>query len=182
MALYQVDIEKQFNTEFWTNRYILNAPSLDAARESGILISISERAFHTNRAFFTTLRTRTLAENDGVFVNVPIGQAGLFASNTSYLPLFNVCRVDFAVPTGRPSRKFYRLPVEEGMVNDEVFSTDILDAITTNLVSLIGTLQAQGTPLVDPQGQEILAPTVYTKVAMRQLRRGSKRRARPVLN
>lgn len=181
MPLYQIDVEKQMGMEFWTNRYLVRAASLTAAAEGGSRIVAAERDMHTARAFFTQYRARTVAKNDGLFVNVPVAQSGLRAADTSYLPLFNVMRVDFQVASGRPSRKFYRFPLQEGDVNDGVIGAGLVSSISDRLSDLIAAMADANTPIVDPDDQDWLNLAIYTPVGMRQLRRGSKRKAKPIL-
>lgn len=183
MALYHVDVEKTLVGEFWTNRYVVSTTTLSNADEAADLIVSAERAFHREDITFTKVRTRTVAPGDDIYSSRPISAPGLLATSGPYLPLFNVARVDFiAEGGGRPSRKYYRMGICAGdMVVDFTLPNAILSALEGSLAALIGDLEANASPFVDVDGQALSDPTAYAAIAMRQLRKGSRRRTEPIL-
>lgn len=175
MPVFKVDVEKTTNNEYWTNRYFVMADNLTAARDLGGAISVAEQAFHASAVKFTRFRVSDLEPDSDVYVTVPVNASGLQADDTSLLPLFNVLRVDFGPPVGRPSRKFYRGVLRETHINGDAVSGLIIDLAVNALTPLL----SQG--LVDIDGQIITSVRAALMVGMRQLRRGSKRRANPIL-
>jgi hypothetical protein len=94
-----------------------------------------------------------------------------------YLPLFNVMRVDLSPAMGRPSRKFYRIPVPESAQDNGQFVAGWTSGINGNFIPQL--LAVNG--LCDESGNDIVTIGMSPTVGMRQLRRGSRRRTQPVL-
>jgi hypothetical protein len=177
MPLYQLDIEKAFGSEFWTNRYILNAASLSAAVASIGGVINAERNITDQNVSFTRCRVADLDPNTDQYTIVPLNQVGARANLTNLLPLFNVLRVDFGVAEGRPSRKYLRGVLVEGDIDFTTISTSALTFFDTNYVDLLVPFDSY----VDVDGEPIISGSVYPQVAMRQLRRGSRRRTEPII-
>lgn len=177
MTLYKVDIEKSLGTEFWSNRYFVEAETLTAAQGLANQISTAELGVHTDLVVLTKFRVSTAAPGDDVYIVVPINIHGLMGTTGAVpLPLFNVARVDFGVATGRPSRKYLRGGYTEGDINGNVFTSGTIGNLQTYATTLAGLAG-----LVDESGQDFLFGVVFEKIAMRQLRRGSKQKARPII-
>lgn len=183
MPIFQVDIEKNYISEFWTNRYLLQAANIVDARSAGQLIVDAERTFHKSWITFTKYRTRTVVEGDDAFITTPLNIQGSWDVAGDAWPLFNVVRVDFTTQgLGRPSRKFYRCGLSDGNVNNGgVLAPDTVNLFLLSLSDLIEVLNSSTTLWVDPDNQIINSAVIYPQVGMRQLRRGSKRRATPIL-
>lgn len=178
MTLWKIDIEKVHLGEFWTNRYIVDANDLGAAHLIGGDIVEIEQTVHKSPVTFTKYRTSDMSVGTDIYTTTNINQPGLDANIVSYLPLFNVVRVDFStVGSGRPSRKYLRVLIDEANQNNGVLVNDFIAFMNTNYASLMQGLQG----FVDVDGQAISNGSTYPLVAMRQLRRGSKRRVEPVL-
>lgn len=79
---------------------------------------------------------------------------------------------------GRPSRKYFRLPVYESDQSSGLLEPILVNFIDTTITAVIND---GGPNLCDLQGQLLTNVAVFGNVSMRQLRRGSKRRATPVL-
>lgn len=173
-GLWVVDSEKVYQGEYWTNRYIVQAPDLAAAHAIAMGIVATERSAHQVQVLFTKVRTSDGQPNTDVYQVTNINEFGQRAATGDLLPLFNVVRVDFNVSGGgRPSRKYLRGILTE---SDISFNT-IITGTVTSLETLYATPLAALTGFVDVDGQEIVSGQVYPNVAMRQLRRGSKRKA-----
>jgi len=177
MPLFSLDIEKSLGNEFWTNRYILQLDDLTQAIFAGNTITGYELAIHTTLVNFTRYRVADLDPTTDLFVIVPIGQAGDRTPPGEYLPLFNVVRVDFPAGNGRPSRKYLRLPITEPEQVGGVLQTSLTSIILTEYAVPLGDFAQY----VDVDGQGLGAGVVHPNVAMRQLRRGSKRKLTPPL-
>lgn len=175
LQIYQIDIEKGNETERWTNVYHVQTSSFINAHTSGDLIVAQEKRLHTQHIQFLQMRIRpypSAGQQGTVYQLSGVGDR----SAGEFIPLFNVGRVTFTVEQGRPSRKYYRLPVGEG---EQQYGTFLTSFVTTINAILVDFLNIAG--LCDESGNEFLAVTLVPTVGMRQLRRGSKRRASPVL-
>jgi hypothetical protein len=177
MAIYVVDTEKELNGEFWTNRYLIEAASLEDANTTGSQIISREIEFHYNPVLFTRYRVRDNNPGTDLFQTVPINQQGAKGLNNSQvLPLFNTLRIDFPAGVGRPSRKYYRGCLTELDINGANLDFNGVGLTIENALD-----QFVLYPLVDPQGSDLQRGVLWPRVQMRQLRRGSKRRTTPVL-
>lgn len=183
MPIFKVDIEKRLDGEFWTNRYFLQAGDLSTANAEANNLLMAEEAFHRVGVQFLKMRVSDIVPNTDNFIVTPLGSNGQVAKNGSYLPLFNAARVDLSTSgVGRPSRKYYRLPLCAGdVVADYQFASALAGVITTELNTAISNLSLSGTPLVDVDGQVLNSVVAYVNIGMRQLRRGTKQRTNPIL-
>lgn len=174
MAIFKVDVQKQFAGESWTNRYLIDQTDLVSASLNANLIVSAERQFHPVQVEFTLVRTSDLVQGTDQFITVPLNLAGLGPNIGDWLPLFNTVRVDFSAGLGRPSRKYYRAILDEGNQTNGTLITELRNTIEGELLNLL-----ENIALVDPQGSPLSNPQVAARVQMRQLRRGSRRRATP---
>lgn len=184
MALFKVDTQKTYGGEFWTNRYIISAGSIENAQEGGLIIIEAERTWHRTFVHFDKLRVSSFTPGDDAFIVTPYDADGeVTPSSGGVLPLWNVLRADLAVEGfGRPSRKFFRCGLMAGDITLDFTATgDILSAVVPGITEMIAELQTNVSPLVDVDGQPITGAVSFGLVAMRQLRRGSRRRTEPVL-
>ncbi len=175
----QLDIEKVYQNEYWTNRYLLDGALGDAAvttaRET---IIAAERAVTYSGVLFTRTRLGTLLPGDDQYSIGQLNLPGLRSQGAAKLfPLFNVIRVDFSTGFGRPSRKYLRGCLLGAEVDGPSVAAGTITLVTNNFVTPLVNEQVY----VDPQGDNITAGSVSALVGMRQLRRGAKRRSTPVL-
>jgi hypothetical protein len=178
MPLWKVDVEKLFGAEYWTNRYIVDAPDIDTAGSKAAAIAQIERTVHRDLVTFTRWRVDDGVKDTDVFMITTMNVPGQYAAGAfPWLPLFNVAVVDFAVTLGRPSRKYLRLPLLEEDVHNGQLIAGVITHLNTNYVNPLVMLEGY----VDVDGQNILSGAVKPAVGMRQLRRGSKRKAQPVI-
>ena len=169
-----VDIEKLYQGEYWTNRYIVAAADLIAAQSIGSQIVGIERAIHLSPVLFTRYRVSDGVKDTDVYI---VANLNLFGTgnldNAAMLPLFNVLRVDFNTQGGgRPSRKYLRGVLQENNIAYNDINAPALTNYNTNYATPLAALAG----FVDVDGQEIVQGSAYPFVAMRQLRRGSKRK------
>lgn len=176
MAIFQVDVQKQIGTEYWTNVYHVNAADITAAGVLAAFIVNQERSFHTLDVNFVSYRVSTFPESDGEYLIQTVNLPGEAAAGTSMLPLWNVARVDISVGLGRPCRKYYKVPLYESTTEGQAIVLATRDLIDDAVAAMCA---AGG--ICDPQGQEWVAGQTFVNIAMRQLRRGSKRRLEPVI-
>lgn len=174
-GIWQIDIQKQLGTEYWTNVYFSDAGTLPAAKTVGDNLVANEKLIHANIVNFIQMRIRPYPSGGQQGTVYQLSGVGS-VSTADYLPLFNVARVTLTVASGRPSRKYYRLPVGEADQANGTFIPAKVSSLNTSLASFITTAN-----LTDESGNVFTAATVVPTVGMRQLRRGSKRRATPVI-
>ena len=184
MARFQIDTQKTDGVSFWTNRYFVEAADINAAMTAGVDIIITgETLIHTPGVTINFIRASTVTPGDLVFRTSPRSDVGTLGLGGEPLPLFNCVRVDFGVSSGRPSRKFYRSRLGGGDLQPTYEWSDTrISAISAAVTNMMADLSSNSTPLVDPQGQLLFGHTTFSKIAMHQLKRGSKRRTTPVLS
>lgn len=176
MALYKIDIEKSMEGEFWTNRYLVNESDLSGAALHVATLVQAEQVFHGTAVLFTKARVSDMQPDSDTYTTLPLNLSGGQADEGVFIPLFNVVRVDLGVLVGRPSRKFYRGVLRESHISFNTVYAPLAVLIQTTLMSMI-----QSVPVCDPDLQLIQSVAVSPNVGMRQLRRGSRRRATPVI-
>jgi hypothetical protein len=177
MPVFRLQIEKFHSNanEYWVNRYFLNAASLADATLASNGIVDAEKALYMPEITITKSHVDDNAPNTSVFEtvirNLPGTRANVAADR---MPLFVVVRVDFTVAGGgRPSRKYLRGILNEG----EVSFTTLAAGVVTLVDQYAANVAASGA--CDPQGQDIIAGVTWKAPAMRQLRRGSKKKLTP---
>jgi len=175
--LWQVDIQKRLGTEYWTNIYHCGRSNLAAAQAFADTIVVMERQLHMTDVVFVSYRVSPFpGPSEGTVT--PLGVFGL-QTQADYLPLFNVLRVDFPVTSGRPSRKYYRMPMAEANQVNGALTPAALTGFQAIVEPFITDPNASG--WCDIDGQLITGIRIAPNVGMRQLRRGSKRRLQPVI-
>lgn len=176
MPVYKVDIEKVLNGEYWTNVYHVTAADLATAELHAAELTDIERGITLESVTFTRYRVSNETTGSTEFSTVPLGETGDVEATQEYLPLFNVVRVDFAVPGRRALRKYLRLPMAENQQHAGVIETATRSGWNSAYAAAIVALGW----VIAPDGTVVSAGAVYPNVGMRQLRRGS-RRTTPVL-
>ena len=177
MALWKVTIQKHWDIEYWTNSYTVEAATLDDAHDAGMAIALLEVGIHSDQVLFDKMTVGDNIPGTDVFRTTILSANGERAAVGALDPLFNVVRVDFSVGQGRPSRKYLRgILVENDAVGSNIAS-GLIDFINAEYVQPLIDLAAY----VDVDGQAITSGSCYELVAMRQLRRGSKRRLAPII-
>jgi hypothetical protein len=172
---FVADIEKMYQGEYWTNRYVIAAASLAAAVTAASTLVEAERLVTTNGVLFTKFRVSDTDPATDIYQVTNSNLFGLASTGGSQLlPLFNVVRVDFSTQGGgRPSRKYLRGILTEGDIDFNALVGARVTAIQNNYVN-----QCLAVPqFVDVDQQSFSVGSVYPFVGMRQLRRGSKRKA-----
>ncbi len=174
---WQIDIQKRLGTEYWTNVYHTARSSQAAARAAAESIIELEVQFHQSNVELVSYRVAPYpGPAEGTIV--PIGLVGL-QPIVDHLPLFNVIRVDFPAPTGRPSRKYYRMPIPESGQANGLLTEAFRNGFQASVDNWFATPGSAG--LIDVDGQLLISGRIIPAVGMRQLRRGSRRRLQPVI-
>lgn len=174
-AVSVLEIEKVYQGEYWVNRYFLSQSIGDGASTAAQILQV-ERNIHMSQITFTKMSLRTVAKGDFQYATTPLNLPGLgtLGTTANTVPLFVTLRVDLGTAGGRPSRKYYRGVLYEGVVNTVTVENDFVTSMNTALAPLAGLAG-----FCDPQGQPIVNVAVSPLVGMRQLRRGSKKKNTP---
>lgn len=178
MPVFTVQIFKLYDlATTWTNRYFVRADNLEDAHASGLLIKEAERDFHKDDVRFTQVRTSDLVVGNDQFISSLLTDMGTAGSAAGFIPFWNCALTSLsAAGGGRPSRKYYRLPLVESEINNGQMTTAVTALIDNALSALISDLTTAGTPLVDPDDQLLGSPATSTFIRLRQM----DRRRRPV--
>jgi hypothetical protein len=178
--LFRLQIFKKLtgNDREWSNTWLYNADDLATALEAATVIGTSETALHQD---FVTI-TRALASDTDpdtdFFATAAINDPGtqVTGADGAWLPLYNTLRFDINVTGGgRPSRKFYRMPIAESDQQAGFIDPTRGAAFQSTLNAIITAANAVGGVLVDPDGQTLLDAVVFSQVQMRQLHRKRKK-------
>lgn len=171
MAVFQVDVQKNLGTEYWTNVYHVNVADAGAADDAALLIYNAELGIHYENVNFDKMIIRPYPLVAGSFVERFLGLPGLRSGNTD-LALFNVARVIFLAATGRPAVKMYRGALNEG---DQEAVGEITEATRTFFETWGDAFNTDVPELCKADGTLVGAGRINLNVGMRQLRRGSRR-------
>jgi hypothetical protein len=178
MPLFNMDSEKLWAGEYWTNRFVIQGPTLADALVTADAIRDIEIAVHTALVTLTKYRVSDQVENTDVYQVIQDNAQGARATNGQALPHFCRVRCDFnAIGGGRPSRKYVLAPLFEAEQDAGVLVNDAIAFYLLNYVSPLVNLVA----FVDVDGQGFSGGSVSRQVGMRQLRRGSKRKLLPII-
>lgn len=177
MAIWRITIEKFLNAaqEYWTNVYHCDvAGGTEALAVANQLVTL-ERHFHLSNVVFTKARVDDNTANTDVYDTFSINLAGQYTPSGDLFPLFNVVRVDFnTAGSGSPSRKYYRGVLSEGVAGFSGIAAQTITDVKANTDDMCAI-----SGLCDVDGQDWIDSEVWPFVAMRQLRRGSKKKNTP---
>lgn len=181
MAQFRIQVFKRLagSDREWSNTYRVNAADLDAASVGVPSIGSMEQQLHLDNVTITRALVSDVNPATDIFATIPLNLTGSRAggSDGAWLPIFNTMRVDVqVVGGGRPSRKFYRGPILESDQQGGFLSPTLVTLLTDQVNGLITVLDGDGTPLIDPDGQEWDTAVGQSKVQMRQLHRKRKKK------
>lgn len=177
MPLYKVALRKAIGAPFtrkWSNTYYVDRVDLAAAAEAALLLwTEGERLFHSEGVYCYERYINLVGDPPGSPGNVfgmgsGIQRGALTGWNPAQaLPLFNVVRVDFGVLGSRPSRKFYRLGLQETSIENG----QLLAAYNTLITDTCGNMAA-ASYTVDVDGESWVS-AVVKGITSRRLGRDS---------
>lgn len=174
MPTFRATVEKYMpsRAEYWTNVYHVIAADLTEASTHANSIATHELALYTADITLTKVRVDDMNPLTDQFLTTVRNAAGTRTTATGEgVVLFVVGRVDFSVADfGRPCRKYIRGLYEVDVVGMNL-STEYLGLLNTYANAL------EALPICDPAGKDITTGEAFPQVAMRQLRRGSKKRS-----
>ena len=174
--VWEIAIEKSLGTEYWINVYHADVVTQAEAKQVGDEIVGVERGVTQIQVGFTKMRVRQISEIAQAGTVYPIGLPGAMADSI-YLPLFVVARIDIAVPSGRPDRKFIKSPAPASLVTNGMWSAPAQNLYNGSYCTPLLAVEN----ICDRSGQPYLSAAVSPVVGMRQLRRGSRKRTQPVI-
>jgi hypothetical protein len=173
----RITIEFYYPTiaEYWTNRYFTSDAWTAAGTTMDALVA-AHRPVLFDTAFITKIRVDDGVEDTDNFDTVSVNLAGTYAiAGLNPLPFWNVARVDFDVAGGgRPSRKYLR-----GILTEQNCNFTALESGLTTLLNTYADAVVATGAIIDPQGNDFVDGVVWPMPAMRQLRRGSKKKVIP---
>lgn len=173
--VWQIVIQKQFQTEYFVNDYHVIAASFAEALDYANDIVAAEKAIFRQSVAFVNMRIKqAVAVTQGTVV--PIGGTGSQPVAT-YLPLYVTARVDFSPAVGRPGRKYLRLPVVSQGTDGQNLTSAAITSIVDNYLNPILGLGV----VCKPNADIFVSGGVFAPLQMRQIRRGSKRRLQPII-
>lgn len=168
----------QTGDRFWTNRYYVNATTLDEAAGWANTILATTMAEQLDSSF-AIVKTLVNHLADDTFVTTPLAIQG-GSSNGAYLPLFNTVKVDVSVTGhGRNDGKFLRGWLVEATTNNGQITDTARASYEATMNGLIADTTAAGVDLVDKDGNLWVLATVRQKVQMRQEHRKRKKAPTP---
>lgn len=183
MPVFQIDVQKDLEGEFWTNVYYVSCASLSQAETTFSTFLEFEQSIHFSDVHFNKLRASTITPLDNVFVSTAVDVNGGLGVEDVLNPLFDVVRVDLNTALGRPGRKYYRGCL---MQSDWTRLGELVSgkrtSVNTAVNGLIADIAGLGDfTLVQKDGDEIVTAAVSPFYTNRQLRKGS-RRSEPVIS
>lgn len=178
MALFSLDVQKAVGGVYFTNRYILEGAAVTSFDTAAMAIVQAEQAIMLAQVSFISYRVSDAIVGNDQYIVVPLSLQGLRVGGAEALPLFCCARVDFQVAIGRPSRKYLRGVLVEGDQSAYgLLNATVVSFINENYTAYV----VAQSEFVDVDGQNIVSGGCIANVAMRQLRRGSKRRLTPII-
>jgi hypothetical protein len=175
MPIYRLTVEKYLSAQaiYWTNVYHANL-------EAGVPTSVASDLVAAERPLYNSEVIITKVSHDLVEVDsnysepLIVNLAGTRSVTGDRMPLFVTARVDLRYEGSRPGRKYLRGVIYE---NDTTF-TQIGSGLVTLLNTYLTALLAIPS-LCDEDGDDLTGGAVFLAPAMRQLRRGSKKKTTP---
>lgn len=178
MPRYKLIIEKKLGSEYWVNDYHYTATDFADADSKAQPVIDAERAITSTLVTFTMYRISTVVPDDNEFVNFPLNEQGLHSNENQLVPLWVVLRADFPAVSGRSGRKYLRGVLTEDVVSFDFIVSTMITFLTTNYADPLSALDY----LEKASGVLINECVINPVPAMRQLRKGSKRKVTPVIS
>lgn len=114
MAIFRIQVHKEYQNQKWSNVYHTSANTLFEAAATATLLATAERSFHTSVVYFPKITVSTGSKGDRVHTTVGVGAYGQFTTFTDLEITENCVRVDFETPGGDSGHKYYKVVLSEG--------------------------------------------------------------------
>jgi hypothetical protein len=178
MPPFRITVEKYDgrSAEFWTNVYWgAGSTVLDFTADIATIVN-AEKALYDGNTTITKVRVDDAVQGTDNYRTYVYNVVGTYApgAGNEFVAPFVVGRVDFETGTGRPSRKYLRHCLYEADIAGMNLSAGAITRLNAYATSIVGTAA-----IVDVDGQDFVSGAAFPKVAMRQLRRGSKKKLTP---
>lgn len=172
MPVYRLTVEKYLAAQgvYWTNVYHTNEAAGVPSSTMNDLVA-AERPLYGNGIIITKVSQDEVAVDSNYAEPLIVNLAGTRTTANDQLPLFVVARVDLRYAASRPGRKYLRGVLWEGDMNFTQLQSGVLTLLNTYLTALLAI-----PTLCDADGDELTGGAVFQAPAMRQLRRGSKKK------
>lgn len=177
MAVYQFDFQFHYETEYWTNKFYAICTDIADAQEFVNAVATFTPPSYPPSVTLDKARITPLPFVKNVFADITLNKPGT-APAFSPAPLFNVVRFDFSRQFGRAVHHYMRacFPAS-AMGPNQQFTAEY-----QGYNNLFAGHFADGPQIVcDKNGNAYENFSAAPSVGMRQLRRGSKRKAKPVI-
>lgn len=176
MAIYRLTVEKYMASiqEYWSNVYHVASDSGLTAGAVGGQIVAAEIQMYPSSVLITKVSVDEVGRDDVYDQPQVFNVTGTRILGSELMPLFVCGRVDLTYQNSRPGRKYLRAVLEERDTSITSIGGDSRGSLQTYLDRL---LQIDG--LCDADGNPLTGGAVFTAPAMRQLRRGSKKKRTP---
>lgn len=171
---YRLQINKTLGNEVWSNDYYLVEETIEDAQDVANELITFEKQIHSDQVQFDYIRISTSLIGDRYFRHIAVNQVGL-RNVGSYLPLFNVFRLDMPTANSDPCRKYYRGPVSEDDQVSGVLSGALLTAFATHVNNYLVTPGVLS-HIWTPAGNPVVSASFNPRVQMRQLQRHKKKK------
>lgn len=177
MPVYKLDIQFVYETEYWTNKLYVQAGSDgDAAQAANEIVGVLKTGIQ-NSVTIDKVRITPAPFSRDTFIDIPFQTPGT-GGTSAPAPLFNVVRWVFSPARGRGISHYFRGGVTPANIGpDQKFTTDA-QTFNNNLVKALFDLPSV---ICNKSGQPYFSANAAVRVGMRQLRRGSKRKTKPVI-
>lgn len=172
MPVYRITVEKFLaaQNEYWTNVYHVNANAGEDTTPITNAIVAAERTILCAPAIITKASITLPGAGSGSVLGANVyNQEGTNVAPNPF-PLFVTARVDFTVASSRPSRKYLRYVLDEGSAGITGITSGMLSALNTYAAAIVAVAG-----ICDVDGQPLVSGSAKNALAMRQLRRGSKK-------
>lgn len=177
MPLYKLDIQFVYETVYWTNKLYIIGTDDENAAEAAVAITDILATGVQNSVTIDKVRITPAPFTKNNFFDFPVNKVGSGGA-TQPAPLFNVVRWIFTPPRGRSTNHYFRGGVTPSNIGvDQQFTPT---AAAFNNALLVQLFDA-GWSIVSHTGAPYAGAAASVRVGMRQLRRGSKRKKKPVI-
>lgn len=161
---------------YWTNRYLTTISNMADAKGVMDRLVAAERVLYTSGTVITNGRVDDNVEDTDEYATTAYNLPGTRAAvATDFIAPWVVGRVVFSVADlGRPLQKYIRMFVSEGDTAGPFALSSAAMAILNQYATAV-----VAEPICDPAGNLVVAGAAFPNVAMRQLRRGKKKKDTP---
>jgi hypothetical protein len=177
MPVYKLDYQFVVGTEYWTNKwYVIATDRVDAVTAANAIATIMA-GFVLQPVVLDKVRITPEPFLKNVYQDIALSLTGT-AGAGPVAPLFNCARLRSSGNYGRQTNHYMRGTVQlDSIAADQRFNAGAITFFNGKCAQLMDL----NWPLCDKNGYVYVYLNVSPIVGMRQLRRGSKRRVRPVI-